>query len=282
MDKAMPLAPQFDTAGLFAREPRLWATAAKALYQDNITFQQTYPTSILTVGFPDNSSTPYNELLNQFLGKLTRFLSAKTTIYNVQESWRTDMPTAQALPAFLNNTYELLTAKEQAKLVRDSFYREYAKTHDGRTPHVNPSALQRWAFGDNDESTIEEVVAAKTKFMNWFNDKELPRDAETCSKHLLVYVPRTPTPKYRDTYVTGPSRPFAFSTTRLSVYSGAPDMVVPVGQVSYFSGITNHIEFLPVSVDIMAAKGCDGLIFSLVQDLHAAGIVKTVKTGRTL
>lgn len=282
MDGVMPLAPEFDTAGLFARDPRLWATAAKALYGHKITFGNIYPKAILTVGFPENASTPYNLMLNTFLKNLTNFLLANTTAYNVEDAWKADQVNDLPLPQFLNNTYELLTAKEQGRLVRDKFYTDYTKVHDGGLPHVNPSPLQRWAFGDNDTSTIEEVVAAKTKFMKWFNEKELPRDAKTCSKHLLVYVPKTPAPKYRDTYLTGPSRPFPFSITRLSVYSGAPDMVVPIGEVTYHSAITNRTEVLPASVDLMAAKGCDGMIFSLVRDLHAAGILGTVKTGRSI
>ncbi|EFY84687.1 glutamyl-tRNA(Gln) amidotransferase [Metarhizium acridum CQMa 102] len=282
MDRVMPLAPEYDTAGIFARDPRLWASTAQALYLDNITLQSTYPTSVLAVGFPTNSSTRYNALLDNFLRNLTSFLSASVTAYNVQESWKADMPNEQPLPILLKNTYELLTAKEQAKLVRDTFVSDYAQAHDGRLPHVDPSPLQRWGFGDEDPSTIEDVVAAKTKFMDWFNKRQLPRDPRTCSKHLLVYVPRMPTPKYRDTYLSGPSRPFPFSVSRLSVYSGAPDMVVPIGELAYESIVTNHTEVLPVSVDMMAAKGCDGVIFSLVQDLHAAGILTTVKTGRSI
>jgi hypothetical protein len=34
-----------------------------------------------------------------------------------------------------------------------------------------------------------------------------------------------------------------------------------------------------VGVDIMAAKGCDGMIFALAEKLLAAGILKVPKTG---
>jgi len=43
--------------------------------------------------------------------------------------------------------------------------------------------------------------------------------------------------------------------------------------------ITLHEEVLPVTVDIMAAKGCDGLIFGLVQDLVKAGILSASAAG---
>ncbi|TWU72696.1 hypothetical protein ED733_003806 [Metarhizium rileyi] len=289
MKRVMALAPEYDTAGILARDPRLWASTAQALYRENITLLNAYPTSVLTVGFPSNSSTPYSEKLQRFIRDLTSFLSANATPYDVQESWRTDMPGEQPLATLLNNTYELLTAKQQAKSVRDKLFSSYATAHHGRLPHVDPSPLQRWAFGDDDDdaassttTTMEQVIAAKTKFMDWFNEKALPRDPGTCSKHLLVYAPRMPTPKYRDTYLKGPSRPLPFSVTRLSVYSGAPDMVVPIGEVAYESVVTKKTECLPVSVDLMAAKGCDGTLFSLVQDLHAAGILMTVKTGRSI
>jgi hypothetical protein len=55
--------------------------------------------------------------------------------------------------------------------------------------------------------------------------------------------------------------------------------VSTVGQAAYNSTITLHEEYLPVTVDIMAARGCDGLIFGLVQDLVKAGILKASAAG---
>ena len=59
-------------------------------------------------------------------------------------------------------------------------------------------------------------------------------------------------------------------------------MVVPIGQASYMSNITSHTEFLPVTIDFLAAKGCDGMIFQLVEALQAAGIVNATQTGQTI
>jgi hypothetical protein len=39
---------------------------------------------------------------------------------------------------------------------------------------------------------------------------------------------------------------------------------------------------LPVAVDIMAAKGCVGMIFELMQKLLAAGIIGAPKTGNVV
>jgi len=55
-----------------------------------------------------------------------------------------------------------------------------------------------------------------------------------------------------------------------------------VGQAAYNSTITLHEEFLPVAVDILAAKGCDGMIFELAEQLQKAGITRVPKTGSTM
>lgn len=282
LDGAMPLALELDTAGLFARQPDLWLEAAGALYKNNISFTKQYPTKILTVGFPNNASNAFEATLAQFHQNLTAFLAATTSKYDIEDSWQKDNPDSAPLSSLLNHTYEFITGKEQGKLVRQRFYADYMASHDGRLPHVNPSALERWEFGDNTPGTIEEAVANKTKFMTWFNEKVLPRGTKSCSEYLFVYVPRTPAPKYRDTYWPGPSRPYPFSTGRISVMSGVPDIVVPIGEVAYYSKITNHTEVLPITVDFMAAKGCDGMLFSLVKDLYEAGLLQASRTGRSL
>lgn len=277
----MPLAPEFDTAGLFARDPRLWTKAARALYGPNMTTSTSYPSRIVTIGFTDNGTSELDIVSNNFLTKVTEFLSADVTPFNLTDSWDKMNPEQPSLLSFINNTYEVLSAKEQARIVRDSFYADYAAANEGRLPHVNPAPLQRWALGDGSSSTIDEGISNKTIFMDWFNDKILYRDPRTCSNSLILYVPRTPKATSRDTYITGPQTPRAFSTSRIAVMSEVPDMVVPIGQVEYYSSITNQTEHLPVTIDILAAKGCDGMVFSLVEDLFAADIIGLSQPGKS-
>lgn len=278
----MPLSPEYDTAGLLTRDPILWSDAATVLYQPNITNSTTYPKSIRTVGFSPGKNKKLDEMLQSFLKNVAILLSANVSSFNLTESWSSTNPTAEPLLSMINSTYEVLSAKEQGKLVRDPFYADYAAKYDGRLPHVNPAPLRRWALGDNSNATFEEAIANKTRFMDWFNGKVLKKDETSCSSDLFIYVPRTPTPKDRDTYWTGPQAPGAFSTSRISVVAEVPDMVIPIGEIGYESSVTNHTEYLPVTVDLMAAKGCDGMLFALVRSLHEAGIISEVKTGRSL
>lgn len=52
-----------------------------------------------------------------------------------------------------------------------------------------------------------------------------------------------------------------------------------VGQASYNSSISEHLEYLPLASQVMAAKGCDGMLFGLIRDLLQAGILKTLQPG---
>jgi hypothetical protein len=163
--------------------------------------------------------------------------------------------------------------------VRDPFYADYAAAHDGRLPFVDPVPLARWAFGDESPYTITDSIANKTLFMEWFNSNILVSDPVTCSDTLLLYVGSNADTTYRNTYWSPPVPPTGFSFGRVSGFAEVPDMVVPIGVAEYNSTITNHTEYLPVTVDFLAAKGCDGMIFSLVEDLLDAGIVEVAKTG---
>lgn len=117
--------------------------------------------------------------------------------------------------------------------------------------------------------------------MNWFNEKILPRDPDplTCSSGILLHTDSTGYFTSRNVYHKPPTPPFGFSNGEISIFSEAPDSVFPLGQIPVFSSITNHTEFLPVSVDVIAAKGCDGLIAKLAEDLVAAGILTVPKVG---
>ncbi|KAK0252698.1 hypothetical protein LTR54_009003 [Friedmanniomyces endolithicus] len=278
----MPLAPELDTAGFLTKDPILWATAAQVLYEDDVTITHTYPTQIKTYQFPTVSAVPGDDLLINFVGNVSAFIKASVVAWDIDADWNTTRPAGSdpSLTDLLNLTYPIIIAQEQTKLVRDPFYADYAAVHDGRRPFVDPAPLVRWAFGDSYPNTTLAVANAnRTLFADWFASEVLVADAKTCSNSLLFYVGSEASVNYRNQYGGPPSPPFGFGISRVSPYWGGPDFVVPIGQASYNSSITLHEEFLPVTIDIMAARGCDGLIFGLVQDLVAAGILKPSVAG---
>lgn len=281
LEHTMPLSPVLDTAGLLARNPTLWKEAAQAIYGSNITITDAYPKSIKTLAWPTSPSNVANQLLIDFLANVTDFLGANTTAYNVTASFGSDNPDLAPLTTLMNLTYALLITKQQIGLVRDPFYADYAAKHDGRLPFVNPVPLARWGWGANQTNTVEEAIANKTTFMSWANTTFLAPSPQTCSESLVLYVGSVGGTVYRNTYWTAPGVPFGFSNSRISVMAEVPDFVVPIGEAPYNSTITGHVEYLPVTVDFLAAKGCDGMLFSLIGALYEAGIVKESLTGQS-
>lgn len=55
-----------------------------------------------------------------------------------------------------------------------------------------------------------------------------------------------------------------------------------VGQISYYSTTTNHTEQLPVSINLMVAKGCDSLLLKLITELHHKGVLSTSAVGASV
>lgn len=161
-----------------------------------------------------------------------------------------------------------------------------AAVHNNRTPFVDPAPLARWAYGDTQPaSALQDAINNKTVFMNWFNSQILPpvtNDTAQCSSALFLYPGSTGSQTPRNKYLSPPTAPLGFSSGRISVFAEVPDMVFPIGQAAGYSNITQHIEYYPVTVDILAAKGCDGLLVRLAQDLVSAGIIQMPVTGQTI
>ena len=157
--------------------------------------------------------------------------------------------------------------------------------HDGRLPFVDPAPLARWAYADSvPASALDDAITNKTIFMNWWNSEILPPvdDPLQCSSGFVLYAGNSARQNPRNQYISSPSVPFGFSSGRISVFSECPDNVFPIGQAASHSAITNHDEYFPVAVDILVAKGCDGLLVKLAQDLVEAGIIAVPKVGSSI
>jgi Asp-tRNA(Asn)/Glu-tRNA(Gln) amidotransferase A subunit family amidase len=71
-------------------------------------------------------------------------------------------------------------------------------------------------------------------------------------------------------YRSAPRVPFGFGY--VAQMSGVPQLVVPIGQVPYESTITNHTEYLPISISLYAAAGCDYMLWDLAAALQVSNM----------
>ncbi|KAL8407342.1 hypothetical protein RB594_006247 [Gaeumannomyces avenae] len=297
LDGVLPLSPTLDTPGFLLRDARLWDAANKALFADNYTSlaaagRARYPPKIYTMGLPAANSTSQRAVLvHDFVRKLKHFVGCgKVEALGLADEWERTRPSGAAgattLDELLGLAYGVLITKQQTVLVRDPLYSDYAAAHQGRRPFVNPQARARWAYGDGlPESALDEAQRNKTLFSGWFNEQVLPRaTGDECSSSLVVLVGDAPAgTTYRDEYLTVPSAPpLGFSSSRISVFAGVPSSVFPLGDETAASRVSGREESYPVVVNVLAARGCDGLLARLAADLVEAGILREPRTGRAV
>ncbi|KAL3469734.1 amidase signature domain-containing protein [Aspergillus californicus] len=278
------LASAYDTAGLLARDPFLWSAAADVLY-GGLDKSSSYPKKIQTFNFPNgtsDASSAQRNIATSFLNDLASYLSADVSTLDYTSLWKETHPETDLESDLLGLTWIIPCAQEQAATVRDPFYAEYAAKYHNRTPFVNPSTLATWEFGDQFEPRIDEAIRNKTIFMDWWSENVIQRNEETCSDSIVVYIGTDAVPGYINTYGDFIGTLDSFQPSFLSVFAEQPEYVLPIGEASYHSDVTTHVEKLPVTVNIMAARGCDGMLFQLVEDLAREGIVSSVQPGSTI
>jgi hypothetical protein len=192
--------------------------------------------------------------------------------------WSASAPAAAggaSLSSYLGIVYPVLISQQQYSLFTLPFYADYAAAHQGRRPFIDPIPLIRWAFGQNNVSADASVQASQNKivFMDWFASKAVLPSEETCSDSVLIYVGSDGNPNYRNEYFSALGPPTGFGLSRVSPLSEVPEFVFPSKRsppprygegnankkrhAAYNSTITLKEEYLPVAIDIIAAKGCD-------------------------
>lgn len=124
-----------------------------------------------------------------------------------------------------------------------------------------------------------EAVHRLAVYKKWFAESVM----ELGQKLTLVILPiENISPRYRDT-ATSNFKPVGVPMLFLSPILGGPELVVPAGQVPYFSKVTGREELLPVGISVLSAPGMDLKLLDLIKDcLEKSGRPTEVKVGRTM
>lgn len=132
LDDVMPMSPKLDTTGLLARDPHIWERGIAALYKNNFTSfgykTPKYPKKLYLLDLPKDNSTR-SRTINKFADTLAKFLKASASDLDLETEWMSSGPSQAKgikLSEILNTTYATLISKQQTRLLRDPFYRDYA------------------------------------------------------------------------------------------------------------------------------------------------------------
>ncbi|KAA1466957.1 amidase signature enzyme [Dentipellis sp. KUC8613] len=283
LEDVVPLSDVLDTGGFISRDPKLFAAFGKAWYADSFKSYPSFPHRILLSSDFENVSPSASAIYNAFIEKLQTFLGATTTNFSIQEAWNETSGIKTPVDVLLNQTYALLIGWHQWNAVGKPFFADYAAANQGRKPHVNPGVLIRWNYAQSQGlSAFETELSHREAFENWTLNHFLTENRESCSDSIFMY-PQSPGEYVsREMYYSSPNGPpFGFSTADTAVHARLPDLVIPIGQIPFMSNITGIEEQLPVTVSLVARRGCDFVLLDLLNALADADIVHVVKTGRT-
>ncbi|ODM23164.1 hypothetical protein SI65_00753 [Aspergillus cristatus] len=279
LDNVIPLCSGLDTAGVFARSAHTWAHVAHAWYQDFDGGYYSYPKKLL---YPSSSftteainNTDASAVIEEFVLMLEAFLGAQRTHVDVNAAWNSSRPSHApntTLQDMLHYTYGTLISVYQWLHLGVPFFRDYAPKHDGRTPYINPNPLLRWEIGSEaQQEGWNKAWQNNTIFQHWWNEG------------IYIYPNSVGSVSYRDEYFGPPSPPFwGMSDSNIAVFAGVPDLVVPIGEVPHNSTKSGKTEYLPVTMSLVAARGCDLMLANVIREMEDQHILKLVAVGPML
>ncbi|KAM7196770.1 amidase signature domain containing protein [Naviculisporaceae sp. PSN 640] len=200
---------------------------------------------------------------------------------SIKETWKQIHP--EGTPADLDEYLEDMVARTFYHGSYHSFREfreEYALANNGRPPYVNSVIQQRWDKGAAvTVAQNKEAEARMEVYKDWLLDNIFGPDEK--EKQVIVILPiANVEPNYRDVKSSMLTSQSALDQLFLGPILGAPDVMVPLGDVPYESRITGRTEFLPVVVDLMGKPGQDMQLLEVVEKvMKGCDREMVVKTG---
>ncbi|KAI1365982.1 amidase signature enzyme [Xylaria arbuscula] len=280
----VPVSRIYDTAGFLTRNIKTLRTVFQSVVAPSDRRLLGKPTTLLypTDYFP--FPEPHAQgALDQFVERLESYLGIKRTVININEMWMKQNPDSRgrALDDYLNNTVsDILTSDSYHS--HAGFVRSYREAV-GRDPFISPLVRWTWEYGSKiSEESRSESLRRKEVYKEWLHTNVLKTLANGNPETIMVFPFSDPAPRYRDTYREPPSYSgYSWRSDFQSPLAELPDLIIPISQYPYDSRISNTVEYLPVSIAVISAKGTDSHLISLMSDmLEETGLYCEVKTGR--
>jgi len=135
---------------------------------------------------------------------------------------------------------------------------------------VNATAIARYP----------QSVQRRLNFAEWYNTHIIPSSNETCTQSIIAHSIHIPLYEEKVQYYPVTLAVSGYWDCVSVNYAGVLEIVVPIGQIEFWSPYSRKIEMQPMTVAFQAAKGCDLVLFELVDRLSEAGLIKEVMSGK--
>lgn len=308
LERVLPLGGATDTAGVFSRDPYKWIKFAKNWYSpslhqdvsitglspllvsDNNLFPKTilYPKDYL----PLNNSAA-EPILQDFITNMSRIFNMTVKEFNFTatvQNW-TD-PVASNFTT-LSAATGVINTWSAWEVIGRPLTTAWAALFSGRFPPIDPARRPGWRrFNESltNQTTYNAALVTKNRGVEWYERELQYSTAESCSESVLLYdIGTGGLPSFRErelnespdaSYLAVLPEGAKITGANICPIFGCADFTVPIGQVPYQSNVTFHEEMVPVTINMVVKRGCDFMLYNMIEKLADEGVLKTVKTGR--
>ncbi|RMZ74417.1 amidase family [Pyrenophora seminiperda CCB06] len=309
LERVIPLGAATDTAGVFSRDPYKWIKFAKNWYTpllhqsssitglsplvvpDDTAFPKTilYPTDYL----PLNNSAA-EPILQSFITNMSRIFNMTVHEFNFTatvQNWSD--PIASNLTT-LNAATGVINTWTAWQVVGKPLITAWKTLFDGRFPPIDPARRPGWAnFNESqtNQAAYDAAVQTKATGVQWYEEKLQYSTPSSCSESIMLYdIGTGGLPSFREkelndspeaSYLAVLPPTAQITGANICPIFGCADFTVPIGQVPYRSNVTFHEEMVPVTVNLVVKRGCDFVLYNMIERLADEGVLRAVKTGRT-
>ncbi|KUJ13957.1 putative glutamyl-tRNA amidotransferase subunit A [Mollisia scopiformis] len=262
-DGIVPYSDKFDTVGGFARDAEAFAKLSNALYgpvagsgcKKKVT-KILYPVDYWPVKHEESQAV------------FEKFIETRV---NLEEVWQKTNPvqTNLCLSEYFEHVFEWVANPDQWTGFMKGFLEDYRTTF-GKAAVVNPQLqFKRDYLPTVTKEQQNKGIELLNMFRSWWEKNVIPSaDGSGCTDTIMR-------DKYRESAQNFTGIGFFFYN--LSPYAGAPELIVPAGQTSYMSRLSECNEFLPAAIGITGSKGSDVALAELVNQL--LGTENSVEAG---
>lgn len=242
--------------------------------------------------FPFPSQSCEGTLVEQMFEKNVRALEAhlgcQRIPFNIDALWQSTRPPGQSesLDIATGSIYSILTTYCCVRETVDPFIADFKAANNGRAPFIDPNVKMIQQYGRNTTAAeFQSAVESALMFSKWVREAFFftidPASGEEAFP-LLVFPQSWGRPSYRDEANNAPPFFSSFSAYSLSYLSGCPDCTVPIGEVPTISRHTEVEMMLPVSLSVLSPPMSDLTLLNLLAGMEKEGVLRAVKTGRTM
>ncbi|KAI1456282.1 amidase signature enzyme [Annulohypoxylon moriforme] len=200
--------------------------------------------------------------IQSFIDDMLIHLSATERKISIRETWKEHHPAGlpenidDYLKDVITQTYYYAFAHSL-----DKFRKDYADSHGGEPPYMIPFVHERCKKGEAVSPAQNEEATKKLDiYKKWLSDTLFKRDKEV----LIVLPVAKAEPNYRDTISPSPLDQSALDELFFQPILGAPDIVIPIGDIPYESRITKKTEYLPVVANVVGEPKKDYQLLSAI------------------